>query len=241
MSFVSAIIVVGLYFNRKRAIATGIAMSGSGLGTFAYAHLTDFLLHHFDWRGTILILTGILLNGVVCGLLFRPISEYDSHSCRVSSVNIPASVDPENEAEMRKKLLEKKYKHICDEHNFHQLTVNKMPERLTMSTANMIRVPHDIPANFASAKDFSSQSNMYRDVKTIKNQMSKQDVFYSGSLANLRHRRHSATYRSHELPSSSLPKSYVFYHCVIFTSHENPFDINTFEVNFLVNNKWLKT
>ncbi|KAL8585917.1 hypothetical protein ACOMHN_061078 [Nucella lapillus] len=73
MIFLPAIIVVGLYFSKKRAIATGIATSGSGLGTFAYAYLCDQLLRIFTWRKTILILCGILLNCLACGLIFRPL------------------------------------------------------------------------------------------------------------------------------------------------------------------------
>lgn len=75
MMFIPAIIVVGLYFDKRRALATGIATSGSGLGTFAYAYLTDILLRTYGWRGTILILGGILLNVIVCGLIFRPLVE----------------------------------------------------------------------------------------------------------------------------------------------------------------------
>ncbi|XP_070212917.1 monocarboxylate transporter 14-like [Littorina saxatilis] len=73
MVFLPAIIVVGLYFSKRRAIATGIATSGSGIGTFAYAYLCDYLLRIFTWRQTVLILAGILLNCVACGLVFRPL------------------------------------------------------------------------------------------------------------------------------------------------------------------------
>lgn len=73
MIFLPAIIVVGLYFSKRRAIATGIATSGSGVGTFAYAYLCDHLLRIFSWRQTILILTGILLNCLACGMIFRPL------------------------------------------------------------------------------------------------------------------------------------------------------------------------
>ena len=75
MIFIPAIIIVGLYFNKKRAIATGIATSGAGVGVFVYGYLCDYLLEEYDWRGTILILSGLLLNCVVCGILFRPIVE----------------------------------------------------------------------------------------------------------------------------------------------------------------------
>lgn len=74
MMFIPSIIVVGLYFSRRRALATGIAMSGSGVGTFVYAYLCEALLNEFSWRGTVLIMAGIILNCVVCAALFRPLS-----------------------------------------------------------------------------------------------------------------------------------------------------------------------
>ncbi|CAH1794226.1 unnamed protein product [Owenia fusiformis] len=71
--YVAAIIVVAYYFETKRAFATGLAVSGSGIGTFVFAPLTEFLMGKYGWRGTILILGGIMLNIVVAGALFRPL------------------------------------------------------------------------------------------------------------------------------------------------------------------------
>ncbi|XP_052805444.1 monocarboxylate transporter 14-like [Mya arenaria] len=200
MSFISAIIVVGLYFNRRRAIATGIAMSGSGLGTFAYAYITDMLIIQYDWRGTILILAGVLLNGIVCGILFRPLSDCATVSCASSSEYISDSNDSgKGTTELRKLLLERRYKEMCDEHNYDMLKVTNMPERLTVSTANMVHLPGDTTA-YLQAKEFSSQTNCSSTrIKPIKNQMSKPSVFYSGSLNNLRHRHNAGYHRSHEI------------------------------------------
>ncbi|GFN99379.1 monocarboxylate transporter 9 [Plakobranchus ocellatus] len=71
--FLPAVIVIVPYFNKRRAIATGIATSGSGLGVFAYAWIMDMLLEHFNWRGTVLILGGLILNCLLFSLLFRPL------------------------------------------------------------------------------------------------------------------------------------------------------------------------
>ncbi|XP_050415582.1 monocarboxylate transporter 13 isoform X3 [Patella vulgata] len=48
--YLTSIIVVGLYFTKKRAIATGIATSGAGVGVFVYGYLTDYLLGVYDWK-----------------------------------------------------------------------------------------------------------------------------------------------------------------------------------------------
>lgn len=54
-------------------MATGIAVCGSGVGTFIFAPLTKFLLDQFDWKNALFILAGIVFNGCVCGALMRPL------------------------------------------------------------------------------------------------------------------------------------------------------------------------
>lgn len=53
--YVPSVIAVGFYFEKKRALATGIAVCGSGIGTFVIAPLTSWLLEEYGWKGTILI------------------------------------------------------------------------------------------------------------------------------------------------------------------------------------------
>lgn len=64
---VPAVIIVAFYFEKKRAFATGLAVSGSGIGTFVFAPLIELLLEEYTWRGTMLIMSGLMLNIVVCG------------------------------------------------------------------------------------------------------------------------------------------------------------------------------
>lgn len=61
------------YFEKRRAFATGLAVCGSGFGTFILAPLTEYLLEVYGWRGTMLIVGGVLLNAIVCGAVFRPL------------------------------------------------------------------------------------------------------------------------------------------------------------------------
>ncbi|XP_012656739.1 monocarboxylate transporter 12 isoform X1 [Otolemur garnettii] len=68
-----AIAMVGKYFSKRKALAYGIAMSGSGIGTFILAPVVQLLIEQFSWRGALLILGGFVLNLCVCGALMRPI------------------------------------------------------------------------------------------------------------------------------------------------------------------------
>ena len=73
MMYLPAIVMVGFYFEKKRAFATGIAVCGSAIGGVCIAPLVDCLLSEYGWRGTSWILAGIVFNGIVCGALFRPL------------------------------------------------------------------------------------------------------------------------------------------------------------------------
>lgn len=71
--YVPASVIPSFWFEKKRSFVTGIAKSGTGIGTFAMAPLMEYLIYEFSWRGALLILSGITLNLVFFGALFRPL------------------------------------------------------------------------------------------------------------------------------------------------------------------------
>ncbi|XP_054729548.1 uncharacterized protein LOC129238524 isoform X1 [Anastrepha obliqua] len=71
--YLPAIVSVTTWFEAKRSLATGIAVCGSGFGTFVFAPLTEHLIGSFGWRGAMLIIGGIVLNCIIFGALFRPL------------------------------------------------------------------------------------------------------------------------------------------------------------------------
>lgn len=71
--YVPAVIATGFYFEKRRALATGIAVCGSGIGTFIFAALNNLLIPVFGWRWTLVVYAGITLSCVVFGLAFRPL------------------------------------------------------------------------------------------------------------------------------------------------------------------------
>ncbi|KAK9508620.1 hypothetical protein O3M35_006141 [Rhynocoris fuscipes] len=71
LCYVAAVVIVAYYFDSKRSFATGLSVCGSGIGTFVFAPVTQFLLNEYGWRGTTLILAGLFLNLCVCGMLMR--------------------------------------------------------------------------------------------------------------------------------------------------------------------------
>ncbi|KAM4607415.1 monocarboxylate transporter 12-B-like [Polymixia lowei] len=73
LSYTPAVAMVGRYFNERKALAYGIAMSGSGIGTFVLAPAVQLLIEQYSWRGALLILGGFVSNLCVCGALMRPL------------------------------------------------------------------------------------------------------------------------------------------------------------------------
>ncbi|BFZ00606.1 hypothetical protein BsWGS_03645 [Bradybaena similaris] len=71
--YLPAIVCVAQYFKKRRSFATGLAVCGSGFGTFILAPLIEMLVHRFSWQGAMLILAGVILNVTVCGIIFRPL------------------------------------------------------------------------------------------------------------------------------------------------------------------------
>lgn len=68
-----ALTMIGKYFYIRRPIANGIAMAGSPVFLSSLAPINTWLYDEFGWRGSFLILGGLLLNCCVAGALMRPI------------------------------------------------------------------------------------------------------------------------------------------------------------------------
>ncbi|XP_055388096.1 uncharacterized protein LOC129616474 [Condylostylus longicornis] len=71
--YIPSVITIGYYFEKWRALATGIALCGSGVGTFIFAPLTKFLIQQSGWRNTLVIQGAIILSCAIYAMAYRPI------------------------------------------------------------------------------------------------------------------------------------------------------------------------
>lgn len=71
--YLPSVISVSYYFERRRALATGIAVCGAGVGCFIFAPAGRLLMDYFDWRNGMLIVAAVVLNACICGMLMRPL------------------------------------------------------------------------------------------------------------------------------------------------------------------------
>ena len=51
MVYLPAVVSCGYYFEKRRALATGVAVCGSGVGCFAFAPFAAFLLKEYGLTG----------------------------------------------------------------------------------------------------------------------------------------------------------------------------------------------
>lgn len=73
-TYIASLIVVNEYFEKKKGIATGITMAGSGFGQLVLAPSLQYLTKRFDWKIAISICSCIILQACVCGALLRPLN-----------------------------------------------------------------------------------------------------------------------------------------------------------------------
>ena len=151
---VSSVVVVTYYFEEKPSFAAGLTISGGSLGQSIFSLIIIKLNEIYGRSGCFLILGGILLNIVVCALLFRPLKweleeeddsdSEDSESDEESQEKSEHSICVQDKPEIEDKIQE------STEYSQNRKVLKKM-----LKSANFI--------NFKVEKDlgFMSESCLY--------------------------------------------------------------------------------
>ncbi|KAL7030158.1 hypothetical protein ACKWTF_006550 [Chironomus riparius] len=188
MIYLPAIVFVGYYFEKKRSLATGIAVCGSGFGAFVFASLSSFLLEKLGgWKSANLVLACILLTCIICGALMRPLQWPEGTNIReLQPLNLDPGVQSSN------------------------LAINKVPTNSTLPTIEETKVSRPINRSMMELKVEERQRsrlNSESDIERMRRRkssatgsnkasrteldkavpvMMRKDVFYSGSVQNLK-------------------------------------------------------
>lgn len=85
--FLPAVVIVGQYFSERRALATGIAVCGSGIGTSLLSYLNPLVLRAVNnsWRLFLVFVAGLSLLTVLFGWFFKPLAPSKQQLDKVSS------------------------------------------------------------------------------------------------------------------------------------------------------------
>ena len=92
MALAPSKMILDQYFFKKREMAIGVSISGISLGVFVFPILIYKLAEVVAWKGAILIMTGVSLNIVLCGVVMKPYS-YGAPGVNIlNSIAIPSAL-----------------------------------------------------------------------------------------------------------------------------------------------------
>ncbi|ESP01438.1 hypothetical protein LOTGIDRAFT_230704 [Lottia gigantea] len=73
MAYTPSHVLSGLYYNKYQSLSTGVATSGSGLGSAVMPIVIGYLIEEYSWKGSLYIVSAMNLNIVVFAALLRPV------------------------------------------------------------------------------------------------------------------------------------------------------------------------
>ena len=187
--YVPSHVLSGLYFNKHRSLATGIATAGSGLGATVFPIIIYNLIEFYGWRGSLFLLAGLNLHlFVFCALLvpvpkaslksFEEENKRDSLSTNKDAkngdtVHVRESLSSASEAEAEEKdelqhndtevtFSKDTYKEHAEEENMDSLSRN-----LDVKNGDTIGVRESLLSDCEAEKKDEHQHNDTEVVKTV--------------------------------------------------------------------------
>ena len=77
MMYIPSVVAAAPYFTERRALAIGICLCGSGVGTFALAPISQIILDNYGWRWVFKTFSAICLFCVLCGATMAPVDNQE--------------------------------------------------------------------------------------------------------------------------------------------------------------------
>jgi MFS family permease len=72
--YLASLIIIPDYFDKKRGIATGITMAGSGVGSFVFSPLIGGMITRYDWKFCMSICACVVFETCMFGAFLRPLN-----------------------------------------------------------------------------------------------------------------------------------------------------------------------
>ncbi|XP_034262355.2 monocarboxylate transporter 13-like, partial [Pantherophis guttatus] len=76
--FTPSVAAVSHYFEKRRTLAMGLAVSGAGVSSLAFCPFFQYLVDLYGWRGALQIVAAMSLNLVASGAVLRPLAVEDA-------------------------------------------------------------------------------------------------------------------------------------------------------------------
>ncbi|XP_073833642.1 monocarboxylate transporter 1 [Musca autumnalis] len=197
--YLPAIVSVSTYFEARRSLATGIAVCGSGFGTFVFAPLMETLLGTYGWRGALLIVGGIVLNCIIFGAMFRPLEPPKPSEAKRKSIidqhATPAELEPLKanikQADQYLQLPKSETNGLCRSNSVGQSYKNKLNgsngivnQKMEISVVSKCTSNEDVLRASLSQPHLAQLKEHHRE-KSGSGTMYRPDILYQGSLMNI--------------------------------------------------------
>ena len=161
LTFLTSIVILTYYFDTRLARANGISSCGTAVAIFVLPPFLQVLIGNYGWRGTLLILAGLLANIGICGALYRPtMLEYKGKLQSSAAADKPSRItngaNKQTDAVMNGAPLEKEYSETQSKMGDSD-TVAMFPGSACMAVGR----------TFLGAFDFTLFRNFYFDLLLI--------------------------------------------------------------------------
>ncbi|CAD7087991.1 unnamed protein product [Hermetia illucens] len=100
MVMAPATIIVGYYFEKYRALVTGIAICGSGVGTLIFSPIYGDFVDRYGWRNTLRLQAAFCLLVAILAFLFRPLLPVRVAQIKEPEPGTPSDVESEQSVEL---------------------------------------------------------------------------------------------------------------------------------------------
>jgi MFS family permease len=195
------------YFEKRRALATGIAKTGFSLGGFIYPPMTELVLHLFDWKAVIYMYAGIAFISCFFGALIKPLElvaansvaddkeKEESKDATTSNqlTRRPSLEFKVDSVEISRKKLNQQHCELKPESRTRGNSISKLQETLSVCSSkdepqrrnSMAKIQHLIEKNTDGETEFVFQPSQRRGSKILLPPLAKHESFYDGSIKDL--------------------------------------------------------
>ncbi|CAB3400908.1 unnamed protein product [Caenorhabditis bovis] len=176
LMYCPAIVIVTMYFEKMRSLATGIAVAGAGVGTVLFAPINAYLIENYGWRSVFLAFLFILVLCALCGATFAPLK-----FAVVADENTIADDDVfENSEKKANEVVNEKAKLLLAPPSVLERSISH--EGMSNNESMTIR-----PATSMGDVDHEAQARSRRSTigERDSGYLNRKDVFYTGSIQNV--------------------------------------------------------
>uniref|UniRef100_A0AC35TKQ9 MFS domain-containing protein n=1 Tax=Rhabditophanes sp. KR3021 TaxID=114890 RepID=A0AC35TKQ9_9BILA len=205
--FLSSIVIVSQYFDNNRALATGIAVCGSGIGTMAFAYVNPIILDTFggNWRHYCFFAAGVAFCVSFCRFLYKPLRPTESQVRKITKITTEFM---ESHKDISPEFIkaDEDDEHILAGVNYERFNNRSQTLGSGMFSNRPCLSSIELHAKERHTKDLWSHQDLATAISReaiddLNRPLSKVDLFYPGSLSNLA-KRTSLAHSKNKLSAS---------------------------------------